>query len=370
MRRARSFFPAAILLAMATSPSPAHAEVRIGLAAPLTGTMGWAGGATERGAEVAVADLNAKGGVLDELIRLITADDYCDGEQAVAAANKLIASGVVAVFGHQCSGAAIPASKIYSEAEILLMSSEATNPRLTEQGFTNVFRMVGRDDLQGRIAGDLLAERWGDKSIAILHDGQAYGEGLAEETKKRLNERGIAEAMFEAIEPGRADYWDIVQKMRTMGVEVLYFGGYQREAALIMRQAREHGYELQLVAGDAMGGEDFELIAGPASDGTLMTFYPSPSGPEAADFAAKFTEGFRPPFTTYAALQAWAQAVETAGTLETKAVAEALRGHEFDTVLGRIGFDAKGDVTGYDTFVWYVWKDGTYAPVEADRVTE
>ena len=111
--------------------------------------------------------------MLGEQIELITADDYCDGEQAVAAANKLVADGVVAVFGHQCSGAAIPASKIYADAGILMISNVATNPKLTEQGLANVFRVVGRDDLQGRIAGDLLAERWGNKPIAILHDGQA-----------------------------------------------------------------------------------------------------------------------------------------------------------------------------------------------------
>jgi branched-chain amino acid transport system substrate-binding protein len=230
--------------------------------------------------------------------------------------------------------------------------------------------MVGRDDLQGRIAGDLLAERWGNKPIAILHDGQAYGKGFAEETKKRLNERGIAEAMFEAIEPGEADYRDLVEKIQAEGIEVLYFGGYQHQVGLIIRQAREHGYELQLVGGDAMASEDFGLIAGPAADGTLMTLFPSPSGPEVAEFSAKFTEGFRPPLTTYAAFQAWAQAVERAGTFDTAEVADALRAGEFDTILGRIGFDAKGDVTGYDTFAWYVWKDGTYALVEPGKLTE
>jgi branched-chain amino acid transport system substrate-binding protein len=241
MRLIKLLVSAAAVLAMVPAASPAQAEVRIGLAAPLTGPYAWPGGATARGAEVAVADLNARGGVLGEQIELITADDYSDGAQAVAAANKLGADGVVAVFGHQCSGAAIPASKIYSEAKILMVASEATNPKLTEQGLTNVFRMVGRDDLQGRIAGDLLAERWRNKPIAILHDGQPYGKGLAEETKKRLNERGITEAMFEAIEPGKADYWDAVQKMRAIGVEVLYFGWYQNEAALIIRQAKESG---------------------------------------------------------------------------------------------------------------------------------
>jgi branched-chain amino acid transport system substrate-binding protein len=186
---------------------------------------------------------------------MVTADDYCDSEQAVAAAKKLVAAEVAAVFGHQCSGAAIPASKIYADAGILMISTFATNPRLTEQGFAHVFRVVGRDDVQGRIAGDLLAERWPDRPIAILHDGQAYGKGLAEETRKRLNERGIAEAMFEAIEPGKADYWDIVQKMQAMGVEVLYYGGYTHEAGLIIRQARQNGYELQLVAGDGISNE-------------------------------------------------------------------------------------------------------------------
>jgi branched-chain amino acid transport system substrate-binding protein len=204
-----------------------------------------------------------------------------------------------------------------------MVSTFATNPQLTEQGFTNVFRVVGRDDLQGRIAGDLLAERWGGTPIAILRDGQAYGRGLAEETRKRLTERGIAEAMFEAIEPGKADYRDIVQKMQAMGVEVLYFGGYQHEAGLIIRQAREHGYGLHLVSGDGISNDDFALIAGRAADGTLMTYPPQPDGPAAAEFAAKFAEeGLEPAFQPYAAVQAWAQAAEKSGTFEAGAVAE------------------------------------------------
>jgi branched-chain amino acid transport system substrate-binding protein len=344
--------------------TPANAEILIGLAAPLTGPMAWAGDQAVRGAEVAVADLNARGGVLGEQMEIVMADDYCEGPQAVAAANKLVAAGVVAAFGHQCSAAAIPASKIYADAGILMISNDATNPKLTEQGFTNVFRIIGRDDLQGRIAGDLLAKRWGNNPIAILHDGQMYGKGLAEETKKRLNERGVAEAIFEAIERGKADYLGIVQKMRAKGIEVVYFGGYQHEAALIIRQAREHGYELQLVAGDGISNEDFGLIAGPASDGTLMTFPPVPANPEAAELERRFADTIQPPFTTYAAVQTWAQAVEKAGTFESKPVAKALRSHEFDTVLGRIGFDEKGDVTGYDTFVWYQWRGGDYEPVE------
>jgi branched-chain amino acid transport system substrate-binding protein len=361
-----------LFCATLVTAAQARAEVRIGLAAPLTGPMAWAGAATEQSAEFAVADLNAKGGVLGEQIEIVTADDYCEGEQAVAAAHKLVADGVVAVFGHQCSGAAIPASKIYADAGILMISTFATNPKLTEQGLTNVFRVVGRDDIQGEIAGDLLVERWGDKPIAILHDGELYGKGLAEETRARLNERGITEAIFEAIEPGRADYWDIIQKMQAMRVEVLYFGGYPHEGGLLIRQAREHGYELQLVAGDGISNEDFGLIAGPASDGTLMSNAPQPDNPKARALLERLAPdvGAGADLKPYAAVQAWVEAVGKAGTFETEAVAEALRTYEFDTVFGRIGFDEKGDVTGYETFVWYVWKDGKHVLVEPGKLTE
>jgi branched-chain amino acid transport system substrate-binding protein len=341
-----------------TAADPAGAEVLIGVAAPLTGAMAWGGAETQQGAELAVADLNAKGGVLGERIEIVTADDYCSGDQAIAAATKLIAAGVVVVIGHECSGAAIPASRVYDKAAILFISPAATNPKLTEQGLRYVFRMAGRDDLQGRLAADLLTERFGNRRIAILHDGAPYGKGLAEETKLRLNERGITETMFEVIEPGKRDYWDTVQKMRTSGVEVLYYGGYPAEAALIVRQAKESGYSLQLVGGDGLGPEDFALIAGPAANGTLLTDHARPVSREAAEFAERFETPSRAPFRTYSAVQVWAQAVEKVGSFETKSVAEAFRTHEFDTMLGRIGFDGKGDVSGFAPFVWYEWKGG------------
>ena len=161
-----------------------HAEVLIGLSSARTGTHAWVGVNSEEGAEMAVADLNAKGGVLGEPIEMITVDDYCEGDQAIAAAKRLVAAKVAAAFGPLCSGAAIPASKVFAETGVLMISPTATSPKLTEQGFRNVFRVVGRDDVQGKIAGDLLASRWGDKKIAILHDGQAYGKGLAEGTRK------------------------------------------------------------------------------------------------------------------------------------------------------------------------------------------
>jgi branched-chain amino acid transport system substrate-binding protein len=218
-------------------PLPADAEVRIGAAAPLTGPNSWGGEQNERGVTMAVAEINQAGGLLGEPIGLIVADDYCDAEQGVAAARKLIADGVVFVAGHGCSGAAIPASALYQEAGIIMISPSATNPKLTEQGFSNVFRVVDRDTEQARLAGYYLAEQWADAKIAILHDGTVYGRGLAEQTRTQLNGRGVKETQFGEIVPGQPEYIETVTALEKAGIEVLFYGGYTAEAALIASRA-------------------------------------------------------------------------------------------------------------------------------------
>lgn len=355
--------------------SIARAEILIGVPAPYTGPLSWLGGSTERAVEMAAKHVNAAGGVLGQEVSFIIVDDYCDAEQAVAAANKLVAEGVSLVLGYICSGAAIPASKIYAAAGILMITQSATNPLLTEQGLGNVFRYCGRDDDQGTIAGNYLAERWGDAYIAILHDGEAYGAGLAGETKKALNANGVREVMFEMIEPGLTDYFDMVEKIQRADVDVLYYGGYHPEAALLIRQLRARGDDLQFVSGDAIGTEDFGLIAREAAEGLLFTDFPdSRHLPKAAEVVAAFrADGFEATAGTlmsYGAIQAWAQAAEKAGTLELDAVIQSLRTNRFETIHGRIGFDEKGDVTGYEPFAWYVWKGGDYEPADPAELTE
>ena len=353
-------------LVVATGLAPVRAEIVIAMAGPMTGAYAWMGEQNKRGVEAAVAEINAGGGLLGQSVRVIVGDDACDPGQAVAVANKLAHDGVVFVAGHYCSHASIPASKVYEQNGILMISPASTNPRLTDEGGENVFRVAGRDDLQGEIAGDYLADQWAGKAIAILHDQTTYGKGLAEETRKQLNERGITEAMFEAFTPGESDYSALVSKMQAAGIEVFYVGGYSAEAALILRQARTRGYDAQLVSGDGIVTEDFWLIAGPAGEGALMTFFPDARGnPEAASAVDAFrARGYEPEGYTlhaYAAVQVWAQAVEKAGTLELATVIEALRDGRFDTVLGALDFDEKGDVTT-PSFVWYVWHDGRYTP--------
>jgi branched-chain amino acid transport system substrate-binding protein len=239
---------------------------------------------------------------------------------------------------------------------------------LTEEGGDNVFRTCGRDDQQGAIAGDYLADKFGDKKIAILHDKTAYGKGLADETKKQLNSRGVQEAMYEAYTAGEKDYSALISKLKSEGIDVIYLGGYHTEAGLIIRQAHEQGYKPQLVSGDALVTDEYWKITGDTGEGTLMTFSPDPrKNPIAAPVVERFrAKGIEPEgynLYTYGAIQAWAQAAEKAGKTDTDAVVEQLRANKFDTVLGEIGFDEKGDVTA-PGYVFYVWKDGKYDYVE------
>jgi branched-chain amino acid transport system substrate-binding protein len=281
-----------------------------------------------------------------------------------------VSEGVIFVVGHMCSHASLAASKIYEEAGIIMISPGSTNPNVTDEGGPNVFRVIGRDDQQGMIAGDYLADKYAKSKIAILHDGQTYGLGLAEFTKRQLNERGVTEDIFDSYAPEQADYKSTVDKLVDARIEVLYVGGYQGDIGIIIRQAKEKIPNLKLISGDSLVSEDFPVIAGEAGVGTYFTFGPDMrTKPEAATVTAAFRdeEDYEPAgFTlySYGAVQAWAQAVQQAGSLEPGAVIDALKAGSFDTALGKIGFDEVGDVTGLSAFVWYVVGEKDYMLAE------
>jgi branched-chain amino acid transport system substrate-binding protein len=173
-----------VILIAALGARSAEAEILIGVAGPMTGKIAWYGEQMQRGAEQAVADINAAGGVVGQQIELIIADDFCEPEQGVAAARKLVSDGVIFVAGHYCSGASIPASEIYQAAGVLMISPTSTNPMLTELGRANVFRVLNRDDANGALIGNYLADHWSDKEIAILHDDTTYRKGAAVEPQQ------------------------------------------------------------------------------------------------------------------------------------------------------------------------------------------
>ena len=353
---------------VALGVSSAHAEISIATAGPMTGQYASFGEQMRNGAEMAVADINADGGVLGEQLELFIGDDACDPRQAVSVANDMAGEGVIFMAGHFCSGSSIPASQVYTEEGILQISPASTNPALTDEGGDNVFRVCGRDDQQGSIAALYLAENFADSNIAIIHDRTAYGKGLADATLASLNDLGVTEALYQAYTPGESDYSALITRLNAENIDVLYVGGYHTEAGLMVRQMREQGMDTQLISGDALVTDEYWAITGDAGEGTLMTFGPDPREFEAAaDVVDRFrAEGIEPEgytLYTYAAIQVFAQAAEEAGTTDLDTLISTLQGGSFETVLGTLTFDDNGDIE-QPAYVWYQWAGGTYGQIQ------
>jgi branched-chain amino acid transport system substrate-binding protein len=352
--------------------APGHAaiaEVKIGFAKPLSGPFSETGERNRVGVEMAIEDLNARGGVLGQEVKVVAADDACGLQSAVNAARSLVEARVAVVIGHLCSHSSLLAAGIYETADVLMITAFSTHPRLTEEGRQNVFRLIGRDDDQGKLAGDFLADRFGDRRIAILHDGSTYGEGLAHEARKQLRARGKTETLYVRYTSHARDYTDLLARLRQAHIEVIYVGGYGPDAGLILRTARALGDDdLRLVGGDGLGMDGFWSVAGKLGERTIFSGRPDVRNrPDAAAVLKRFqSRGLDTRMTglgAYAAVQVWAQAVERAGTFDPASVARMLQRGRFDTVLGRVAFDERGDLKGA-IWQWKVWTGGDYVPLD------
>jgi len=347
----------------------AWADVLIGVAGPFTGPYASFGSQQQKGAEQAAADINAAGGINGQQIKLEFGDDVSDPKQGISVANKFVADGVKFVIGHFSSGVSIPASEVYAENGIFEISMGATNPTFTDRGLWNTFRTCGRDDQQGSVAGAYIADHFKGAKIAVVHDKTPYGQGLADETKKAMNAKGVNEVLYEGINPGEKDYSALIAKVKDAGASVLYCGCIHTEAGLIIRQAADQSFKLQLVAGDGIMSNELASIAGDAVVGTLNTFGPDPRlDPANKELIEKFRRaGFEPEaytLYTYAALQAIAAGAKAANSVEPRDVAKALKSiRPFPTAVGNMSFDEKGDpkLPGYVVYVWKKNTDGTYS---------
>jgi branched-chain amino acid transport system substrate-binding protein len=341
-------------------------DINVAVAGPMTGGESAFGRQMKNGADQAVADINAAGGVLGKKLALQVGDDACDPKQARSVAEKLASSKVQFVAGHFCSSSSIPASEAYADSNVLQITPASTNPLFTERKLANVLRVCGRDDQQGLVAADYIAKNFKGKNIAILNDKTTYGKGLADETKKAMNKAGVTEKMFESYNKGDKDFNSIVSRLKRDNIDLVYVGGYHQEAGLILRQMRDQGLKTVMMAGDAMNDKEFASITGPAAEGTLFTFGPDPRNkPTAKAIVEKFKaknidpEGYT--LYTYAAFQVWTQAVAKAGSTDLKKVMDVIKAGEWDTVLGKMAFDAKGDIKAID-YVVYKWDaKGNYA---------
>ena len=343
----------------------ALADVTIGVAGPMTGEYAAFGEQLKNGAEQAVADINAAGGVNGEKVVLQVGDDACDPKQATQVANNFASQGVTFVAGHFCSGSSIPASAVYADEGIIEISPASTNPKYTdERPGDGIYRVCGRDDQQGEVAGKFIADRYKDSVVAILNDKSAYGKGLADETEKYMKAAGKEPAVVESYTAGESDYNALVTKMKQAGVNFVYVGGYHAEAAIIAKQMREQGMKATLMSGDAIVTEEYWAQAGEAGEGTLMTFPPDPRKSEIAavvvgelEKKGLTAEGYT--LFTYAAIQTWAAAANKAKSTAFDAVNPVLAKGTWKTVLGDLKFNDKGDVS-LPGYVIYEWKGGKY----------
>ena len=344
-------------------------DITIAMVGPMTGSNAAIGEQMKHGAELAADAVNKAGGVLGRMLKIDVEDDACDPKQAVSVANRVVGNGTKFVDGHACSGASIPASAVYADAGVLMMTPASSNPRLTEDaashGWPTIMRLYGRDDAQGLFIGPWIAKHFGTDKIAILHDKGAYGKGLADNVRSALNKAGVQEVDYLGINPGEKDYRAVISRLKGEGVQFIYYGGYPTEAGLLKRQAVDAGYDVQLMTGDSIATPDFWAASGTAGQGTLFTF--PPDGRDSPDAKAALDQfkaiGFTPEgFTlfSYAVVQAMADGMRKAGSDDPVKVAAALRAGKVDTVFGPIGFDAKGDISN-PRYNINQWKDGTYA---------
>jgi branched-chain amino acid transport system substrate-binding protein len=341
--------------------SHANAQLKMGVIGPITGPNAAFGAQLKNGADQAIEDINAAGGILGQKIVAAYGDDASDPKQGVSVANKLAGDGVKFVVGPFNSGVTMPASLVYQENGILEITPSATNPQITERGMWNIFRTCGRDDQQGGVAGAYIVKHFKGKKIAVAHDKSTYGKGVADETIKAMAKGGMKPVLYEGINLGEKDFSALVSKIKQSGADLVYWGGVHTEGGLIVRQMRDQGVKTLMMGADGITTDEFASVGGPGVEGTLMTYGPDArKNPAAKDIVAKFkAKNFEPEaytLYTYAAVQIIKQAAESAKSLDPKKVAEKMHsGMIFKTALGEISYNKKGDLTKLD-YVMYIWQ--------------
>ena len=371
----KGFLALAVATALGVS-SFVQADVKIGVAGPMTGASAAFGEQYMKGAQAAAAVINAKGGINGEKIVLVAGDDACEPKQAVAVANRLVDQDkVIGVVGHFCSSNTIPASEVYDEAGVIMITPGSTNPQVTERGLSGVFRMCGRDDQQGVVAGDYIVDVLKGKKVAVINDKDTYGKGLADATTAQLIKRGVKPVLEEGLTRGEKDFSALVTKLRETGADVVFFGGLHPEAGPLVRQIRESGLkDVKFVSDDGVVTDELVTTAGGAQyvDGVYMTFGADPrllpgSKKVVEQFRAAGTEPEGYTLYAYASLQAMADAFNGAKSNKGEDAAKWLKANPVKTVMGEKVWDEKGDLKVSD-YVMYQWdKDGKYHQLEKQK---
>jgi len=345
----------AVLTAAGPAAPPAFAAsgtIKIGVPVPLSGSYASAGEDILNGAKLAAEHINANGGVLGKNIEIVAEDDACDAQSAVQAAQKLIDNGVVAVVGGYCSSAALPEVTPLRRAGIAYVLDASTNPKLTEMGYPNVLRVIGRDDEQGPFAADFMANFLNAKRAAVINDNTTYAKGLADATVKALKGYHVEVVYDNAITPGQMDYTPVLTRVSSLKPDVTYYTGYFSEAGLMVKEAKQINMPGRFMGGDATNSPVLLKTAGPAADGMLITTAPLAqflSG--AKGYVAEYEKQFHAPPGPYSVYEydsigVVAQAIKDAGSDKPSAIIEALHKiKDYNGLTGSITFNKNGDRT-------------------------
>jgi branched-chain amino acid transport system substrate-binding protein len=354
------------------APASGKVSVVIGSVAPLTGGIAHLGKDNENGARLAIEEANAAGAKLDGkdvVFDLISFDDQADPKVGTTVAQKLVDTKVAGVVGHLNSGVTIPASAVYNGASppIPMITGSATNPKVTEQGFKNVFRVVGRDDQQGPAIANYLAATVKPKLAAVIDDATAYGEGLANEVEKTLTAAGVKVLPRERGTDKTSDWKAVLTKVKGSSPDAVFYGGMDATGGPLLRQGRELGIKAVFSFGDGACTDNMKQLAGEASDGLLCSQAGIP--PQAA--SKKFLDAYKKRFNidpilyspfTYDATNLLIAAMKKANSADPAKYLPELQKIDFAGATGRIAFDAKGDRSDAEMTI-FTMKAGVLTPI-------
>jgi branched-chain amino acid transport system substrate-binding protein len=353
----------------AAAPVEETVTVRIGHAGPLTGGIAHLGKDNENGVRLALDEANAKkikiGGKVVKF-ELMAEDDQADPKLGPTIAQKFADAKVAGVVGHLNSGVTIPASAVYNQAGIPMISGSATNPKLTEQGFKVVFRTVGRDDQQGPAVAAYIANELKSKKVAIADDATAYGEGLANEVEKTLKAAGVTIVAREKTNDKATDFKAILTKIKGKNPDAVFYGGMDATGGPMIKQARELGMKATFAFGDGACTDEMNKLAGPAAEGLVC----SQAGIPTQMASKAFLDGFKAkygdvkqyaPFT-YDGANLLIAAMQKADSADPAKYLPALASISYDGATGKIEFDAKGDRKDAEMTIFQL-KGGKIEPV-------
>ena len=351
-------------------PPPPSLEVKIGHVGPLTGGIAHLGKDNENGARLAVEEANAAKIKIDGKevkFTFVAEDDQADPKVGTTVAQKLADAKVNGVVGHLNSGTSIPASPIYNQAGIPVISGSATNPKLTEQGFKTQFRVVGRDDQQGPAIASYLAVNAKPRLVAVIDDATAYGKGIADEVEKTLKAANIKVLPREQGTDKTTDWKAILTKVKGKSPDAVFYGGMDATGGPLLKQGRELGLKAVFSFGDGACTDDMTKLAGAAADGLLCSQAGLP--PQAAD--KKFLDAYKKRFNadpilyapfTYDAANLLIEAMKKANSADPAKYLPELAKIEFPGTTGKIAFDEKGDRKDAEITI-FTMKGGKLAPI-------